>query len=427
MVGIGTIVVGFALILGLLLSGLYVAIEMLKLGITAVQDDAFYVPAPEPEAIDAVMSAYADAGIRATAALDQPNVVEYEKYPFLRDLLPERQRREMDAAPLLSAAELTGLYRHLIDRWHGARDGRIRAAVSCSAPHRVSEDYFTALSDLSRGHDLPFYMHILETKLQRVFGQRRYGKSLVRHVRDLGALDRRVNVIHGIWIDQDDIEDIAEAGAVIAHNPVCNLRLGSGIMPFRRIRAAGIPVCIGTDEALADDSINLWAAAKMTGLIHNITDPDYRNWPSAGEVLACLFHGGARAMGLEHRIGRIAPGFAADLALLDLDGLAFTPLNDVRRQLVYCETGASVRLTMVAGQVVVRDGRVLSVDEDAIKAEARELAAALGADLEQAAVAARDLEPYYRDMYLRAAATDVGMNRWAREFSPDPEFSPHKE
>ena len=85
-------------------------------------------------------------------------------------------------------------------------------------------------------------------------------------------------------------------------------------------------------------------------------------------------------MGLEHRIGRIAPGFAADLALLDLDGLAFTPLNDVRRQLVYCETGASVRLTMVAGQVVVRDGRVLSVDEDAIKAEARELAAALGAD-----------------------------------------------
>ena len=98
MVGIGTIVVGFGLILGLLLSGLYVAIEMLKLGITAVQDDAFYVPAPEPESIDAVMSAYADAGIRATAALDQPNVVEYEKYPFLRDLLPERQRREMDAA-----------------------------------------------------------------------------------------------------------------------------------------------------------------------------------------------------------------------------------------------------------------------------------------------------------------------------------------
>ena len=315
------------------------AIEMLRQGVTSVQDDAFFVPRPDVESIDALMSAYADAGLRANVALDQPNVVEYEKFPYLRELLPASVRQAMDAAPIPSADELVDLYRHLIDTWHGAHGGRLRAAVSCSAPHRVTEDYFGALSDLSRTHDLPFFMHVLETRLQRVFGEQRYGKSLVQHVRDLGLMDQRTNVIHGIWIDEDDMTAIAEAGAVIAHNPVCNLRLGSGVMPFRRIREHGIPICLGTDEALADDTVNVWSAAKMTALIHNISEPDYRRWPLAEEVLECLFQGGARAMGLEANVGRIAPGWAADIALLDLATPAFTPLNDLRRQLVYCENG----------------------------------------------------------------------------------------
>ncbi len=389
------------------------AIEMLRQGVTSVQDDAFFVPRPDVESIDALMSAYADAGLRANVALDQPNVVEYEKFPFLAELLPAGVRRAMDAAPILSTGELVELYRHLVDTWHGACGGRLRAAVSCSAPHRVTEDYFGALSDLSRAHNLPFFMHILETKLQRVFGERRYGKSLVQHVRDLGFLDRHTNVIHGIWIDEHDMAAIAEAGAVIAHNPVCNLRLGSGVMPFRRILEHGIPVCLGTDEALADDTVNVWSAAKMAALVHNITDPDYRRWPLAEEVLECLFQGGARAMGLEDCVGRIAPGFIADIALVDLAGPAFTPLNELRRQLVYCESGTSVRMTMVDGEIVMRDGRVLGVDEHAIAEEARALAVANRPVLERAARAAAELEPYYREMYLRAARTDVGIDRWA--------------
>jgi len=388
------------------------AIEMLKLGITAVQDDAFFTPYPDLPSIDALMQAYDDCGIRASAALDQPNVIEHEKYPFLYDLLPEDERRRIEAAPILPADELLALYDHLIDRWHGAAGGRLRAAVSCSAPQRVTEGYFAALSDLSRSHDLPFFIHILETKLQRVLGDQKYGKSLVQHVRDLGFLDHHVNVIHGIWIDEDDMAAIAEADAVIAHNPVCNLRLGSGVMPFRRIRDHGITVCLGTDEALADDSINLWSAVKMAGLIHNIGHVDYQAWPSAREILSCVFRGGARAMGLEQRIGCLAPGFAADIALLDLDSLAFTPLNDLERQLVYCEHGGSVRLAMVDGVVVMRDGRILSVDEAAIKSEARELMLEHEPILRQAAEHARTLEPYYRAMYLRAATSDVGMRRW---------------
>ena len=95
------------------------ALEMLRRGITAVHDDAYHVPVATRESIDAIMRAYEDAGIRATVAIDQPNVVEYEKYPFLADLLPEEERRAMDRAPRQSAEELLVLYGHLVDRWHG--------------------------------------------------------------------------------------------------------------------------------------------------------------------------------------------------------------------------------------------------------------------------------------------------------------------
>jgi 5-methylthioadenosine/S-adenosylhomocysteine deaminase len=387
------------------------AVEMLRRGVTAVHDDAFHVPTASEDSVDAIMQAYADSGMRATVAIDQPNVVEYDKYPFLRDLLPEAVRRAMDATPRQSGPELLALYGHLIERWHGAADGRLRAAVSCSAPQRVTHDYFAGLSALSREHDLPFNVHILETKLQRVLGAEKFGKSLVRHVHDLGFLDERMLVIHAIWVDDADIALLAQSGCTVAHNPVCNLRLGSGVMPFRKLRDAGVPIGLGSDEAVSDDSINLWFVAKTAALVHTLADPEYRSWPTAPEVLRAITRGGARAMRLSGRIGQLAPGYAADLALLDLDTLAFTPCNDLPRQLVYCEDGSSVRVTIVAGRVVFEDGRVTTVDERALRAEAREVAAAQQPRRAEAEAAARQLEPHYRAMYERATRQDVGMSR----------------
>jgi cytosine/adenosine deaminase-related metal-dependent hydrolase len=387
-------------------------IEMLKLGVTAVHDDAFYVPYPTSDAVDGLMQSYADSGIRVAATIDQPNVVEYEKYPFLYDLLPENLRKQMEAAPLNKKADLLACYDHLLERWHGACDGRLGAAVSISAPQRVTVDYFEALSELSKRHNLPFDVHILETKLQRVLGEEKYGKSLVKYVHDLGLLDERMMIIHAIWVDDEDVDLIAEAGCSIAHNPLCNLRLGSGVMTWRRMRDHGIPLCMGSDEGCTDDTANMWGVGKVAGLIHSITDPDYARWPKASEILWALTRGGAHAMRNEGRVGALAPGYEADLILVDLNTLNFTPLGDIYRQLVYCENGSSVVLTMVAGQVVAENGRILTVDEEAIKAEARELMKSYKRELDKAADAARVLEPYYREMYLRAAARDVGMNRW---------------
>jgi 5-methylthioadenosine/S-adenosylhomocysteine deaminase len=390
------------------------ALEMLRGGVTCVLDDAFFVPSPTPDVIDAVMQAYADCGIRASLALDQPNVPEIDKLPFLRTLLPPHLlARASEPAPM-NTEGLLSCYRHLISRWHGQAGGRLRAAVSCSAPQRVTRDYFEALDDLSARDHLPFYIHILETRLQRVLGQENFGgRSLIQYVQQLGLLTERLNIIHGIWIDETDMDLIATAGSVVAHNPISNLRLGSGIMPFRQLRQRGIPICLGTDEAIADDATSMWGVAKTAGLIHNLSHPDYEQWPAAREVLDCLIRGGAKAVRSPQPLGQIAAGYQADLVLLDLDTLAFTPLNDLRRQLVYCENGSSVKLTMVAGRIVFENNRVNGIDEAAVRAEARDIAARTRAQL--ADTDAPEWLPYYRQMYLQATQRPVGMNRRAGE------------
>ena len=215
---------------------LLAAMEMLKTGTTAVQDDAFFVPNPTPELIDAVAQAYADCGIRATLGLDQPELPEADKLPFLLDLVPPELRDDLTRVPAFGRAELLAAYDHLFARWHGAADGRIRAATSISAPQRVSPEYFAALDDLSRRHGTPIWAHILETKLQRVLAgahPRFEGRSLVRYTADLGLLSERMNIIHAIWVDDADLDLIAAAGSVIAHNPISNsaARLGGDVVP----------------------------------------------------------------------------------------------------------------------------------------------------------------------------------------------------
>jgi 5-methylthioadenosine/S-adenosylhomocysteine deaminase len=387
------------------------AVEMLKTGVTAVHDDPFYVPVVSMELIDSAMQAYADSGIRATVSINMPNVVEYEKYPFLFEMLPESFRQKMRESPVLPTTELLALNRDFISRWHNARQGLLRASVSCSAPQRVKPDYLRGLSELSARFDIPYNMHILETRLQRVLAAQLYGKSLVRHVHEQGVLTERTLVIHAIWVAEADMDLMAESGCSVAHNPLCNLKLGSGIMPFRKLADRGINICLGSDEMCSDDAANLWNVAKLAGLVHKITDFDYRKWPAAAEVLRCATVNAAQAMRIENAAGSIEVGKQADLIMVDLNTLAFTPLNDLRRQLVFCENGTSVRLVMVAGRILVEDGKVLSIDEEALKAEIRELIGEYRAQYQAVDHWARTLEPIYRQMYERCLEEEVPMRR----------------
>jgi cytosine/adenosine deaminase-related metal-dependent hydrolase len=172
-----------------------------------------------------------------------------------------------------------------------------------------------------------------------------------------------------------------------------------------------VPLCLGSDEMNTDDSVNLWFVAKTAALLHTLSTPDDALWPQPDEVLHALTRGGARAIRRAHDLGQLAVGAAADVILLDLDTVSFTPLNHLPRQLVHCEDGHSVRTTVVAGRVVYEDGRITTVDERALRSELRAAMRGVQAQLGRAAAEATRLEPAYRAMLARALQEPVDLRR----------------
>jgi len=391
---------------------LFGTLEMVRRGVTAVLDDPIYAPAPTPETVDAVMGAYRELGIRATVTIYQPELPEHEWFPYLADLLePEVLARFVADRPPPADAIIAG-YRDFIARWHGAAGDRLRCGISPSAPQRATDSYLTAMHALAAEHDMPYVLHVYESKVQRVAEQVAGRPSLVQRLDELGVLDERACIVHGVWIDDDDIARLAAAGATVVHSPSGNLRCGSGLMPYRRLRKAGVEIALCTDEATVEDTNNLWHVGRLAAQIHKISGPNYADWPTAPEILHALTAGGARAMGLQDKVGMLRRGARGDIVLVDLAHPAYLPLTDVANHLIYGEDGSAVRRVIVDGEVIVSDGRVLTVDEDALIDEVRELMPAWLEALEPASDWAARLRPAFDEMYRRCVATDVGFTRW---------------
>ena len=205
-----------------------------------------------------------------------------------------------------------------MQRFHG-RAGRLRYVVAPSGPQRCTDDLLLAAAEFADEHDTAYHIHVLETKVQLITGRELYGKTLVQHLHDTGTLRERVTMAHGIWITDDDIELMADAGCSVAHNPICNLRIGAGVAPLRKLLDKGINIALGTDEIDCNDSSRIFDVMHVAGLIHNVALVDYDEWPTAAEIVRAGTLGGARSVMLQDHIGSIEPGKKADLIVLDLD------------------------------------------------------------------------------------------------------------
>jgi cytosine/adenosine deaminase-related metal-dependent hydrolase len=258
--------------------------------------------------------------------------------------------------------------------------------------------------------DLQVHIHVLETRMQALSGMRMYGRTLPDHLAEIGFLGPRVHFEHGIWLTERDVELVAGAGTTIVHNPVSNMKLGSGISPVPRLLAGGINVSLGSDGMCSNDGNDMYATLKVAALLHKLWAVDYEEWLGAREVWRMATEGGARPAG-EDGVGRIEAGRRADLALLDLDSLVFTPLNDPLLHVVFSSTTSAVRSTMVGGEWALRDGRVTRVDEDAILAEARELGEAVLSRHDEAFGIGAQILASLRGGWLEALRSDVGVER----------------
>lgn len=350
------------------LSTLIGACEMLLKGCTACYDLMVEFPTPSEEGIGAVSKAYADAGMRAVVAPMVADRSFFEAIPGLMEALPPALQTEVERLRLAPYETSLANMAAIVKGWSHDRDV-IRPAAAPTIPLHCSDAFMIGCRDLAREHGLGLHSHVSESKVQVISGLKVYGKTLTAHLDDLGLLGPDFVVAHGVWLDDDDMKRLGDHGASVSHNPGSNALLGNGIADTRRMLELGVNLAIGTDGANCCDHQNMYESMRVASYVNHVRGPEWQRWLTPEEILRAATEGSARALGFE-TLGRIAPGYKADIVFLDLGAINWIPVNDPVNQLVHTEDGSSVHSVMVGGRMVVENRRVVGVDLSKIAAEA---------------------------------------------------------
>jgi 5-methylthioadenosine/S-adenosylhomocysteine deaminase len=385
------------------LSATLTAVELVRKGCTAAYDLFVEYPVPSREGLDAVADAYGTVGMRAVIAPMMADHTLYEALPGLTESLPphlQEQARRIKAAPYEASVAAA---RDVLANWRHDRD-KLRPALGPTIPLHCSDAFLVECARLAEEYDVLLQTHLAESKTQAVLGYKKYGRSLVAHLQALNVLGPRLSAAHGIWLDSDDISRLAAAGVGVVHNPMSNLRLGSGVAPSRALLDAGVRLGIGTDASNTSDGQNMFEALRLAAFLSRVGDADYGRWLSAQEVFRAATEGSAKILNFD-RIGRLEPGYRADIVFLDIGHINYVPLRNPLQQMVLAENGAAIDSVMIDGRFIVRDRRLLTVDEARLRQEAEEAVARLdmaNADAARAANQFRDLVGHFCMAHARA-------------------------
>jgi 5-methylthioadenosine/S-adenosylhomocysteine deaminase len=354
------------------LSARLAAAEMIRKGCTACFDLSVELPSPSVAGLHAVAEAYFEAGMRAVIAPMIADRTLYQALPGLLDAFPPELRERMAAIILPPWQQTLAICEDAIKSWPMAKD-RVRPGIGPAIPLHCSDEFLTACGALAKAHDLRIQTHLAETRTQQVAAQQRYGTTLTAHLDTLGLLSPYFSGAHGVWLSEDEAKLLAAHGAGIIHNPLSNLRLGSGIAPVRQLLDAGVTMGIGTDAANTSDAQNMFEAMRLATTLSRVRGDATEKWVTVPDAFLMATEGSARILGLD-QVGRIAPGWAADLLFLDRDYCHYVPLRDVLSQIVFGENGGALREVMIAGQIVFANDRVLTLDEPSLRIQAHEAA-----------------------------------------------------
>ncbi len=369
-------------------SAVSTAVDTLLSGGTCLMDHAYLIPGQEMETVETLVRAYQTVGIRAVIA---PLI---QDMPFAAGfpagcLLPQ-------AASPKSADQQLALMEALIAEFHNPSQG-IYMGLGPTGFHRCSDTLLQGCGELSDRHQLCYHTHLLETRAQQRLAQERYGISAVQHLHNLGCLSPRTSLAHGVWIDDADIELLATIGATLVHNPVSNLRLGSGLAPVLKCLQAGLNVSFGCDGAASNDAQNLLEAIKLGTMLHTVSDNDYENWLTPKQALTMATVGGAKGVTLGDRTGTITVGMEADLVLYNLNHPSMLPCTNPLQLLVLGRPTEVVESVWIRGRQIVEQGRVLTIDTDVLYQALRQYSL----DPACAQFQHHPVESHYREVMLK--------------------------
>lgn len=316
-------------------------LEMIRSGTTAFADMYFHM--------DEVVTAVEQAGLRARLSHGIVTVGKDEK------------GAESDVQEGIDFARRTT-----------ERDGkRIRAALSPHSLTTVSEDLLRETITAARELEVPLHIHANETTDEVAPIVEEHGMRPLEYAVERGLLESQDFLAHGVHLDDTEVNLLAERAPSVVHCPASNMKLASGMAPVERLLDRGVPLALGTDGAASNNDLDVFGEMRDAALLGKLAADDASAVP-AEAVVRMATEGGARALGLPG--GRVEPGAAADLIVVDFQTPRMTPVHEYVSHLVYAANGSDVRHTMVDGTVLMEDREVSSLEEQAVREQAIERA-----------------------------------------------------
>ncbi len=348
------------------------AAKLLRTGVTAVMDlcGSGQDPRSFEHNINDKACAYDDVGLRVRLApgstetsLIVHGIGEDDRFlASLPDDLAAGVRRFFIDVPRLTSEEyLDGVERlnaawrdhPTVSVWYGPPGPQwVRAETMQEAARRAAK------------LDAGVQTHATESHYEKLESLRNHGKTAISYLRDLGVLDERFSIAHGVWVTERDIETLAETGAGLSHNPSSNLRLRAGIAPLNALLASGVTVGLGLDATTINDDDDMFDEMRLALRLHRTPDIGGPA-PSIRQVFDMATIGGAKILGMGGEIGRLESGYRADIAVLDLDRIGWpwlSPEADPLETIVMRARAEDVATVMVGGDIVLRGGQTTKID-----------------------------------------------------------------
>jgi 5-methylthioadenosine/S-adenosylhomocysteine deaminase len=311
--------------------------EMIRNGVTTVCD-FFYIHDGGNVNDHAVIRAAQDLGMRIVLAR---TMYDWEGAP------PAYQE---------SIADAVARTRELWQEYRGRDD--VHVCPAPHSPHAASPEMIQAGSALAEELDTRFHMHVAEGRYERDMIRERHGKTPIRWLESLGVALERMTIIHGCWLEEDDIGLMAERDVRLVYNPASNMFLGDGVTRIVDMQAAGVRIGLGSDGGCSNNRVSVFDEMRMCALLQKVTHLSSEVVP-AEAAFAMGTAGSAATLGLP--AGRIAPNCYADFVLLDMDDPSLQPPWHYEKQIVYAMTPQAIREVIVGGQSIFRDDALLRV------------------------------------------------------------------
>jgi 5-methylthioadenosine/S-adenosylhomocysteine deaminase len=312
--------------------------EMVKSGTTTFSDMYFHMPH--------VAQAVADSGIRAVLARGMAGVA-----PNAEQALAESE--------------------DFFHQYHNAADGRITVMLGPHAPYTCPPEYLKRVVALAQRLGSEIHIHLSETIGEVEECKKKYGKSPIELMKELGLFDCGVLAAHCVHVSSTDITLMKEANVRIAHNPGSNMKLASGIAPLPQMLAAGLCVGLGTDGAASNNNLDMLEEVRLAAMLHKVHTLDPLLIPAKTAINMATNYG-AQALGLGTVTGTIAPGFKADITLFNMHAPHWYPRHDRLSLLAYSANSGDVHTVMINGKIILDNKRLTTIDEEQVMYEANQ-------------------------------------------------------